>query len=183
MKHRYSFLMLAACFALPAHADWMSKDVMITVTNNMDKEFIAPVLVTDLENDEFIFDNMNYVTSEAETQILTGDPKMLVEAINDMDETVVAHGTDGEPAVLLAPGNSITFKAPYEKSLRIIAMVAPTMYADHFVSETISFDHKDEMAVLPFNLKRYDIGYDEGTKKISLVGESDVTVQITTEKM
>lgn len=90
----------------------------ITVTNNLEKELLAPVLATATANDRDIFKG-NYVTKAAEKQILTGDPALLVKRIGKKG-AAVGHGTDGPPKVLLAPGKSISFKVSTKhKSLRI----------------------------------------------------------------
>lgn len=107
----------------------------ITITNHMDSELIAPIVVVATAHDGDIFAG-NYVTSEAEEQILTGDPAKLVGRIGS--DASVAHGTDGPPGVLLAPGKSITFQLETEVDmLRFIAMVAPTEVPDHYLTSVV----------------------------------------------
>ncbi|MGR3289622.1 MAG: hypothetical protein ACU0C9_00285, partial [Paracoccaceae bacterium] len=52
----------------------------VTVTYNLSQELLAPILITNVSNDSEIFLGA-YVTPEAEDQILTGDPAMLVARI------------------------------------------------------------------------------------------------------
>ncbi|QMU57063.1 MAG: hypothetical protein GKR98_01910 [Boseongicola sp.] len=146
----------------------------ITVTNNLDEELLAPILVTDAGNDAHIFDGA-YVTAEAEEQILTGDPKMLAERIGG-DMVAVGHGMDGPPGVLLAPGKSVTLNFKTDATaLRVIAMVAPTMVADHYVSNVVDVHAQEKVA---FDLNRFDIGHDEGTKMNMAVGSGAASVTI-----
>ncbi len=119
----------------PALAGDMAHKYEITVTNTMETEPIAPVLVTGTDSDAHIFSG-SYVTPEAEAHVLTGDPAKLVTRIGE--GASVAHGEDGPPGVLLAPGKSLTFTietaAP---EIRIFAMVAPTMKPDNYLTATI----------------------------------------------
>lgn len=125
--------LLAASTA--AFAEEMVRAYEVTVTNTMKTELIAPVLVAGTENDSAIFAG-DYVTPEAEVQVLTGDPKQLAARIGA--GAAVAHGTDGPPKVLLAPGKTLTFTlktaAP---EIRIFAMVAPTEKPDNYLTATI----------------------------------------------
>ena len=86
-----SILAVAALIAMSGAA--FADSYTITVTNNLDEELLAPILVTDAGNDGHIFDG-TYVTSEAEDQILTGDPKMLAMRIGEA-MVAVGHGSDG----------------------------------------------------------------------------------------
>ncbi|NOR61577.1 MAG: hypothetical protein GQ535_03665 [Rhodobacteraceae bacterium] len=150
----------------------------VTVTNNLTEELLAPIVVTDAGNDSFLFTD-GYVTAAAESQILTGDPMMVVEAIG-ADQVTVAHGTDGPPGVLLAAGSSVTFTVETEATAwRILAMVAPTMVPDTYVTALADVSAGHEVTI---ELGRYDIGNDEGTKMIVPVGDmmhSAATVKIT----
>ncbi len=116
---------------------------LVTVTNTMQNELLAPVLVTDAANDRFIFiRGGSYVTPEAEEQILTGDPAALAARIGAHamagHGANVAHGTDGPPGVLLAPGKSLRFVINTEADkLRVLAMVAPTRVPDNFVTALV----------------------------------------------
>ncbi|MCG8426435.1 MAG: hypothetical protein MI754_03655 [Chromatiales bacterium] len=151
-----------------AHADSYN----ITVTNHMDKELLAPVLVAPVSADPNIF-KKQYVTQEAETQILTGDPAKLAERIGN--DVTVAHGNDGPPGVLLAPGKSISFKVKTKASaVRLISMVAPTKVPDNFVTGIINLK-----APVDITLERYDIGHNEGNKEISHVSTGSATVKIS----
>ncbi len=153
----------------------LAETYTVTVTNTLSEELFAPIVVTGAENDKFIFAN-GYVTPEAEAQILTGDPAKLVEAIG-MNMAGVGHGMDGPPGVLLAPGDSVTFEVETgATTLRILAMVAPTMVPDNYVTAVADVSVGHEVTV---SLDRYDIGNDEGTKKITAVSESVGTVTIS----
>ncbi len=133
-------------------------DYIVTITNMMDEELLAPVLIAPAKSDDEIFKD-GYVSSEAEHQILTGDPAMLKERIGKY--ATVGHGTDGPPGVLLAPGKSLAIPVSGKRKtvVRVLAMVAPTMKPDHFVSAVINLE-----SGLAVSLDRYDIGHDEGRK-------------------
>ncbi len=145
----------------------------VTITNMMTDELLAPVLIAPSTADRDIFDG-NYVTPEAEEQILSGDPAMLKARIGK--KAMVGHGTDGPPGVLLAPGKSITIevKARHKGALRVIAMVAPTKFPDNFVTVLVN-----PKSMLESYADRYDIGYDEGDKMTSFV--SSAAAKITVE--
>ena len=137
----------------------------VTVTNNLDEELLAPILITSAANDMEIFSG-TYVTPEAEEQILSGDPAMLAARIGP--DAMVGHGTDGPPGVLLAPGKSVTFEIETEAtSVRIIAMVAPTVVPDNYVTNVVNLHGVDMVEI---GLDRFDIGHDEGTKMIAASG-------------
>ena len=175
MNYRYGLTAMALAFGVMGGIGVAAADshYEVTVTNNMDDELLAPVLVAPVSEDGKIFVE-RYVSKEAEHQILTGDPVMLVEAIGD--SAAVGHGMDGPPGVLLAPGKSITFAIPgHAKQVRVLAMVAPTMYEDHYVTAVVSLDG-EPMSVA---LDRFDIGYDEGRKSIEPVAQAVTTVQIS----
>lgn len=147
---------------------------ILTITNTMSDELLAPILVTRAKNDRAIFEH-DYVTPEAEEQILTGDPGKLVEKIGK--NAIVGHGSDGPPGVLLAPGKSIEIAVSGQGPVRLIAMVAPTMFNDHFVTAVVN-----PRAELPVMLDRYDIGHDEGTKSTSFVSSAAATVSVRIDK-
>jgi len=169
-----SFLTAAALTAMSGAA--FADSYTITVTNNLDEELLAPILVTDAGNDSHIFDGV-YVTAEAEDQILTGDPKMLAKRIGE-DMVAVGHGSDGPPGVLLAPGKSVTLKFDSDATaLRVIAMVAPTIVPDNYVSNVVDVHAIENVA---FDLNRFDIGHDEGTRMKMLV--SDAVASVTIER-
>lgn len=137
----------------------------VTVTNNMDEELLAPILITSAGNDMEIFSG-SYVTPEAEAQILTGDPAMLAARIGP--DAMVGHGTDGPPGVLLAPGKSVSFEIETEAaSVRVLAMVAPTVVPDNYVTNVVNLFGVDMAEI---GLDRFDIGHDEGTKAIMASG-------------
>ena len=147
----------------------------ITVTNGLDEELFAPIVVTDAMNDHLLFDGDNYVSDAAEHQILTGDPAMVVAAIMEGD-AAVGHGSAGPPGVLLPAGESVTIRfATSAAALRILAMVAPTRYPDHFVS-AVADAPMDETVTVP--LSRFDIGHDEDTMSVRLFAENAGTVTI-----
>ncbi len=156
------YLLSSACafsiFGLAAAghalAQGMAHSYEVTVTNTMETELIAPVLVAGTESDSHIFSG-NYVTPEAEVQVLTGDPKKLAARIGA--GAAVAHGEDGPPGVLLAPGKSLTFTietaAP---EIRIFAMVAPTEKPDNYLTATVNLGAPmmdDKMAAKPMEDK------------------------------
>ena len=147
----------------------------ITVTNNLSEELFAPILVTDALDDHFLFDGDNYVTEEAEHQILTGDPSMVVASIREGD-TAVGHGSAGPPGVLLPSGESVSIRfATDAAALRVLAMVAPTIYKDHYISAVADVPAEDPVTV---PLSRFDIGHDEEAMTIRLVAENAGTVTI-----
>jgi len=149
----------------------------ITITNTLEDELLAPVLVTDVANDDAIF-TMGYVTDAAEHQILTGDPVELVSAIGE-NYTTVAHGMDGPPGVLLAPGKSIEFDVTTDaRALRILAMVAPTKVGDNYVSTIVDVAGHDSMMALAGDLSRFDIGHDEGTMMDTFLSVGGATYSI-----
>ena len=158
-------------FSLPARAGMDEKGgYRLTITNMMTEELLAPVLVARHRYDRDIFQNM-YITAEAQEQILTGDPAMLAKRIGK--NAIIQHGEDGPPGVLLAPGKSITISVSGRDTVRVLAMVAPTQYADHFVTALVN-----PKSALPVMLDRYDIGYDEGTRIITHVGEAAASIKI-----
>ena len=147
-------------------------DYQVSITNTLDKELLAPILVALVDADSKIFQN-HYVTSEAETQILTGDPAMLAKKIGK--QATVAHGIDGPPGVLLGPGKTLSFNLKTNKSaVRIISMVAPTMVPDNFVSAVVNLH-----TPIDVTLARYDIGHNEGDKQVRHVmgGVAKVTIE------
>ena len=83
---------------------------------------------------------------------------------------------DGPPGVLLAPGKSVTFAiSSHAPKVRVLAMVAPTMYEDHYVTAVVSLNGEPVSVALD----RFDIGYDEGRKTIEPVAEAVATVQVS----
>lgn len=146
----------------------------VTVTNNLDTELFAPIVVTDANNDSKLF-TMHYVTKAAESQILTGDPAEVVKSIG-ADMVSVGHGTDGPPGVLLAPGKSVTFQVETEATaLRILAMVAPTEMPDTYVTAVADLYARNMAGV---SLDRFDIGHDEGDMMTRMTATSVGTVEI-----
>ena len=100
---------------------------------------------------------------------------MLSAAIGD--GAAVGHGSDGPPGVLLAPGKSVTFSFSSDADqVRVLAMVAPTMYSDHYVTAVVPLGGK----TMSVALDRFDIGHDEGRMMIEPVAEAVATVQIGT---
>lgn len=145
----------------------------VTVTNNLDEELLAPILVTSAANDAEIFTS-TYVTPEAEEQILTGDPAKLAMRIGP--DAMVGHGMDGPPGVLLAPGKSVSFDIMTEAaSLRILAMVAPTMVPDNYVTNVVDLHASDKVEVA---LNRFDIGHNEGNMMNAMVSGPAASVVI-----
>lgn len=143
----------------------------VKVTNQMEDELLAPILVTSALHDGDIF-AAGYVTPEAEAQILTGDPGKLAMRIGD--GVTVAHGMDGDNGVLLAPGKTVEFTVETEATaLRILAMVAPTMKPDQYVSAVVDLS---AATMAGARLDRYDIGHDEGTMMTMPVAEGAALV-------
>ena len=167
MKYLFGLTAMAAVVGLTTGVSLASSHMSyeVTVTNNMEDELLAPVLVAPVSEDGKIFVE-RYVSPEAEHQVLTGDPGMLAAAIGD--EAAVAHGMDGPPGVLLAPGKSITFEvASHAEEVRVLAMVAPTMSEDHYVTAVVQLNGE----TMSVGLDRFDIGYDEGRKTIEPVAD------------
>ena len=147
-------------------------DYTLKITNLMAEELLAPIVVVPVRMDKHIFTD-GYVTPEAQEQILTGDPGKLVNRIGR--KASVVHGTDGPPGVLLAPGKSveITVKGRRDKGLRVIAMVAPTMKLDHFVTAVIQ-----PQSMLAVTMDRYDIGYDENRRMTEYVSTGAARIEV-----
>lgn len=152
----------------------------VTVTNNLPDELFAPIVVTHAHNDRLLFDGANYVTREAQTQILTGNPEEVLARIGD--GAVRGHGTLPTPDghnVLLGPEESVDIMFDGDASaLRILAMVAPTLYDDHYVSAVADVADLMPGQFVLVPLSRFDIGYDEMEMDIRLVGENAGTVTI-----
>lgn len=169
-----SGLALAFALALGFPQGALAEKYHVTVTNNLADELLAPIVVTDTKNDHHFFTG-NYVTEAAESQILTGDPAMIVKAIGMMEATV-AHGMAGPPGVLLAPMDSISFEVETDaKSLRVLAMVAPTMVPDNYVTNVVDIHASDTVTV---ELNRFDIGHDEKTMINMMRSNGGATVTI-----
>lgn len=151
-----SVSMLGLIAASGALAAGMSQSYEVTVTNTMSSELIAPILTTGTAHDNTIFKG-DYVTREAEVQVLTGDPAELAAAIGK--DVTIAHGTDGPPGVLLAPGKSITFTVTTEaKEIRFFAMVAPTEKPDNYLTATIALEPGMEKSMEKSMTKAMDKG-------------------------
>ncbi|MHA1553291.1 MAG: hypothetical protein ACTSU0_02650 [Alphaproteobacteria bacterium] len=168
MKKIVTSLSAAAFLSLAASAAFagMSETYQITVTNTSDSELIAPVLVASTAYDMEIFKD-DYVTKEAEVQVLTGDPAMLAARIGE--GATVAHGEDGPPGVLLAPDKMLTFKVTTDApEIRIFAMVAPTVTKDHYLTTTIMLSESGD-GMYSANLDRFDIGHDEESMERMMV--------------
>ena len=154
----------------------------VTITNNLSDEYLAPIVVTHASNDGLLFNGDNYVTVAAEDQILHGAPNMVLDSIDEAGGYAVAdHGMEPKPddpdaRVLLGPGQSLVIMFEQDASaLRILAMVAPTMVPDNYVSAVADVPMEEPVTV---PLSRFDIGYDEMTMEISLVAENAGTVMI-----
>ena len=147
----------------------------VTVTNLMATELIAPVLLAPTDADSKIFDG-SYVTPEAEELVLTGDPSMLAAKIGW--GAFIGQGEDGPPGRLLAPGKSLSFEIiTLDPEVRVIAMVAPTVTPDNYLTATFTLDPDDGA---DGKLARFDIGHDENTKTTtSVAGEEFAAVTIT----
>ena len=173
MKYVSGLAALAAAVGLMAGLGSASAQMSyeVTVTNKMDKELLAPILVAPVSEDGKIFAG-KYVSKEAEHQILTGDPGMLAKAIGS--GASVGHGKDGLPN-LLATGKSVSFAiSTGAKKLRVLAMVAPTMYKDHYVTAVVDLGGK----AMDVSLDRFDIGHDEKRMTVAPVAKAAATVKI-----
>lgn len=169
-------ILALATTAMPAQALGHKHEggYILTITNTMDDELLAPILVTRTKYDREIFEH-HYVTPESEAQILTGDPAELVERIGK--NAIVRHGSDGPPGVLLAPGKSIEIPVSGRAAVRLIAMVAPTEFPDHFVTAVVN-----PRAELPVMMDRYDIGHNEGTKTTKFVSSAAAMISVRIDK-
>ena len=150
----------------------------VTVTNSL-MEKLAPIVVTHASNDAYLFTKDNYVTDAAEDLILRGWPCMVTDAIGE--DAVSNHPTQPacveENKVTVAAGESsepIMFNGD-ATALRIIAMVAPSMVPDNYVTAVADVPMEGSVTVPLF---RFDIGYDEGDMDIQLVDENAGTVTI-----
>ncbi len=142
---RLASMSMLSLMASGALAQGMAQTYEVTVTNTMANELIAPILTTATHHDEAIFKG-DYVTPEAEVQVLTGDPAKLAAKIGE--DVTIAHGEDGPPGVLLAPGKSLTFTVTTEaKEIRLFAMVAPTEKPDNYLTTTIALEPGMEKAM------------------------------------
>ena len=193
MKKTLLTVSAVSAFSLLMASASLAATYKITITNHMNSELIAPIVVVAKAHDRDIFSG-HYVTSAAEEQILTGDPAKLVARIGS--DASVVHGSDGPPGVLLAPGKSITFQLETKvEMLRFIAMVAPTEVPDNYLTTVVDLSGmmddmmaSDSMASdsmesdsmssddmmgssheIVAEFSRYDIGHDEGTKTITSV--------------
>ena len=132
----------------------------VKVMNDLAEEFFAPIVVTRVNDEHYLFDGTS-VTAEAEHQILFGPPTMVVGAIGEGDASVF-HGNAGPPEVLLPAGDTKygAFKTD-ATALRIIAMVAPTMVPDNYVSAVVNVASLMAGDSVTAQLTRFDIGHDE----------------------
>ena len=166
-------MVLAAALAGGAATaqEMMGSKYEVTVINNLSEELLAPILITDVTNDGHIFLG-DYVTPEAEDQILTGDPGMLVARIGE--DAMVGHGMDGPPGVLLAPGKTVTFTIETDATaVRVLSMVAPTMVPDNYVSNVVDL-HAQSVVEAP--LQRFDIGHNEETMMNMALGTAPASI-------
>ena len=182
-----SVSMLSLIAATGALAQSMSQTYEVTVTNTMASELIAPILTTGTAHDNAIFKDQ-YVTPEAEVQVLTGDPAKLAAAIGK--DVTVAHGEDGSPGVLLAPGKSITFTVTTEaKEIRLFAMVAPTEKPDNYLTATIALEPGIEKSMTKAMDKAMPTAMMDDTVMISeggsnlMVGDSDDRVAMLRKRL
>ena len=138
----------------------------VEVTNQLAGEPLAPIVVTRANDEHYLFTGYD-VTEAAEHQILFGAPGMVIEAIG-MDNATYFHGMTPKPGnpdarVLLAMGD--TASRMFETgatALRVIAMVAPVMVPDTYVSAVVSvagLTMPGDYIMAP--LTRFDIGIDE----------------------
>lgn len=140
----------------------------VSFTNNLSEDHLAPVLITSTTNDKEIFSG-DYVTAEAETQILTGDPARLARRIGlSGGRSFIAKSERNTSGPLLAPGATITYKITTDaKELRVLAMVAPSSKPDTYVTAVISL--QGESSINSKKLSLYDIGHNEGRRtRVSL---------------
>ena len=151
----------------------------VSVTNNLTDELIAPVLITASENDHQIFSD-EYVTTEAENQILTGDPARLARRISEnLGTSYIVHSLKHESGLFLQSGATITFEVSTdEKSLRILAMVVPTKTSDNYVTGIINIDGP----ITEKELTRYDLGHDEGRRTRQATSNKNAVKVVVVQK-
>ena len=132
----------------------------LEVTNDLSEEFFAPIVATRVNDELYLFTGSD-ITEAAEHQILFGPPAMVVSAIGEGDATVF-HGDAGPPGVLLPAGMSVpgVFETD-ATALRIIAMVAPTLVPDNYVSAVVNVASLMPGDSVTAPLTRFDIGHDE----------------------
>ena len=126
----------------------------IMVTNNLSDELFAPIVVTRVNDEYFLFNGAD-VTPQAEHQILFGGPMMVIDAIEE-GNAVFFQGK-------LPSGESVSGMFDTDATaLRIFAMVAPTMVPDNYVSAVVNIANlmmSGDSVTAP--LTRFDIGHDE----------------------
>lgn len=97
-----------------------------------------------------------YVSGEAHTQFMTGNPGQLAAQLG---------GDQAQPGKLLAGGEvTFTFRTIARKA-KLTAMVHPDFTPDNYVAPLLNLD-KDGVTTL----NRFDIGDDEKRKTVELVG-------------
>ena len=70
---RTFILFLSVMLTIIPFTSFAGDDYIVTITNQMKDELLAPVLIAPVNKDKYIFDGL-YVTKAAEHQILTGAP-------------------------------------------------------------------------------------------------------------
>lgn len=172
MMTKFSFTLLAA--SLLSTTAVTADTFEITVTNLLEDELLAPIVITGAHNDHVWFEG-TYVTAAGESQILTGNPGFVVAEIGD-DPVVVVRGTEGEPGYLVGPGSTVSVTLETEATaLRVLSMVAPTRLEDTYVTGVLDVNAGRRFS---FALDRYDIGYDEKTRMRVKTDEAVARVEI-----
>ena len=139
-----------------------SRTYTVEVTNNLTEsgELFAPILVTRVNDERYLLDGTT-VTEEAEHQILFGPPTMVIGAIPEGGATVF-HGSAGPPGVLLpADMSAYGMFNTDATALRILAMVAPTLVPDNYVSAVVNVASLMPGESVTAPLTRFDVGHDE----------------------
>lgn len=172
MMTRLTSTLLAA--SLVSATGLAAETFEITVTNHLEEELLAPIVITGAHNDHVWFDGA-YVTAAGESQILTGNPGFVVAQIGE-DAVVVGRGTEGEPGYLVGPGSSVTVTLETEATaLRVLSMVAPTLLQDTYVTGVVDVNAGQSFTL---DLDRFDIGYDEKTRTRVKTDEAVARVEI-----
>ena len=90
----------------------------------------------------------------------------------------VAHGEDGPPGVLLAPGKTLIFEVTTAApEIRVFAMVAPTITKDHYLTTTVKFSESGD-GMYSASFERHDIGHDEKSMEQMMTDNAFGTVAI-----
>lgn len=133
------------------------KEYTITIKNGLANEKFAPVLIASDANDNRIWVD-KYVSTEAHIQFTTGNNGPLAKKLG---------GDQGQPGKI-GVGQSVTFKfRTNDKTARITAMVHPDFTPDNYVTALVDLEKGGVT-----ELKRFDIGDNEGRKTVEFVSSA-----------